>query len=178
MARPKCHFLQFNMFITHNSRRFTWKTSFIHLFFAASGLHWFRQTRAWVMLNRGIQSCRKCQPSFSSPTEFIPGRQTLNSLSKYMHHPLGIWNGEMVSFSSASVGLSSGTFPFSISTLPSITCVSTPLAAWTNFWRFQKTDTKSKSTWVDTLPLQTTVLLPLEMFLQSWMRNMDTVHRR
>lgn len=50
----------------------------------------------------------------------------------------------MVSFSSASVGLSSGTFPFSISTFPSITCVSTPLAVCTNFWRFQEKGTQSK----------------------------------
>ena len=53
----------------------------------------------------------------------------------------------MDSLSSGSAGLSSGTFPFSISTFPSITCVSTPLAACTNFWRFQKKETKSKSTW-------------------------------
>ena len=57
----------------------------------------------------------------------------------------------MVTFSSVLVGLSSGTLPFSISTLPSITCVSTPLAAWTNFWRFQKKETKSKSTGADAL---------------------------
>lgn len=60
---------------------------------------------------------------------------------------LGMWKGEMVSLSSAFAVLSSGTFPFSISTFPSITWVSTPLAAWNNFWRFQETDTKSKSRW-------------------------------
>lgn len=57
---------------------------------------------------------------------------------------LGMWNGEMVSLSSAFAVLSSGTFPFSISTFPSITWVSTPLAAWNNFWRFQETDTRVK----------------------------------
>lgn len=63
-----------------------------------------------------------------------------------MNHTLGTWNGEMVMFSFGSAGLSSGTFPFSISTFPSITCVSTPLAAWTNFWRFQKKETESRGT--------------------------------
>lgn len=63
-----------------------------------------------------------------------------------------------MSFSSASVGLSSGTFPFSISTFPSITCVSTPLDACTNFWRFQKKETKSKGTQADLL-LQTLLQL-------------------
>lgn len=61
---------------------------------------------------------------------------------EHIGHILGMWNGEMVSLSSVLVTLSSGTFPFSISTFPSVTCVSTPLAAWNNFWRFQKRLTK------------------------------------
>lgn len=77
----------------------------------------------------------------------------MTSQVKTTNHTLGIWKGEMVSFSSASLGLSSGTFPFSISIFPSITCVSTPLVAWTNFWRFQKKETKSRGTGVHTLLL-------------------------
>lgn len=137
----KCHFLQFNMLtITHNSHRFILKT------FHSSFLCSIRSA-----LIQADKSMGDTIMSEMSTIIFIPKRipawmPNTRSRSKRMHHSLGIWNGEMVSFSSASVGLSSGTFPFSISTLPSITCVSTPLAAWTNFWRFQKTDTKSKST--------------------------------
>lgn len=99
-----------------------------------------------------------------------------HSSSKYMNHVLGMWNGEMVSFSSASVGLSSGTFPFSISTFPSITCVSTPLAAWTNFWRFQKKETKSKSTWTDAASLLPKLLLQLFVFTLTWKTNRCATH--
>lgn len=78
---------------------------------------------------------------------------THSSRREYMNPLLGMWNGEMVSLSSDSLGLSSGTFPFSISTFPSITCVSTPLAAWTNFWRFQKRETKWRCRYAEALLL-------------------------
>lgn len=65
-------------------------------------------------------------------------------IREHINPILGMWKGEMVSLSSAFAALSSGTFPFSISTFPSITWVSTPLAAWNNFWRFQETETQVK----------------------------------